>query len=108
MAIHKIKIFSGRGSEYLAAKIASSFGTKLGQSEILKFSDGEFQPCFNESIRGKDLFFLVDVCNHSITYKMNGYINHKSPDDHYQDLKRIIAAVGGKGQTYYRNNALSV
>lgn len=46
MAIHKIKIFSGRGSEYLAEKIAASFGTTLGQSEVLRFSDGEFQPCF--------------------------------------------------------------
>ena len=58
MAIHIIQIFSGRGSEYLAAKIASSFGTKLGQSEILKFSDGEFQPCFNESIRGCTVFII--------------------------------------------------
>ena len=52
MAIHKIKIFTGRGSEYLATKIAASFGTTLGQSEVLRFSDGEFQPCYNESIRG--------------------------------------------------------
>ena len=52
MAIHKIKIFSGRGSEYLAQKIAASFGTTLGQSEVLRFSDGEFQPSYNESIRG--------------------------------------------------------
>ena len=48
MAIHKIKIFSGRGSEYLAEKIAASFGTTLGQSEVLRFSDGEFQPCYKE------------------------------------------------------------
>ena len=48
MAIHKIKIFSGRGSEYLAEKIAASFGTTLGQSEVLRFSDGEFQPCYND------------------------------------------------------------
>ena len=39
---------------------------------------GEGKGLFHESIRGKDLFFLVDICNHSITYKMNGYINHKS------------------------------
>ena len=52
MAIHKIKIFTGRDSEYLAKKIAASFGTTLGQSEVLRFSDGEFQPCYNESIRG--------------------------------------------------------
>lgn len=47
-------------------------------------------------MRGKDLFILVDVCNHSLTYKMNGYTNHMSPDDHYQDLKRVIAATNGK------------
>ena len=58
MAIHKIKIFSGRGSEYLAEKIAASFGTTLGQSEVLRFSDGEFQPCYNESIRGCTVFII--------------------------------------------------
>ena len=58
MAIHKIKIFSGRGSEYLAQKIAASFGTTLGQSEVLRFSDGEFQPCYNESIRGCTVFII--------------------------------------------------
>lgn len=61
-----------------------------------RFGTGESKAILSESIRGKDLFLLVDVCNHSITYKMNGYINHKSPDDHYQDLKRIIAAANGK------------
>ncbi len=58
MAIHKIKIFAGRGSEYLAQKIAESFGTKLGQMEFLNFSDGEFQPSFNESIRGCTVFII--------------------------------------------------
>ena len=58
MAIHKIKIFTGRGSEYLAQKIAASFGTTLGQSEVLRFSDGEFQPCYNESIRGCTVFII--------------------------------------------------
>ncbi|HBA69293.1 MAG TPA: phosphoribosylpyrophosphate synthetase [Lachnospiraceae bacterium] len=61
-----------------------------------RFGTGEGKGVFYESIRGKDVFFLVDVCNHSITYKINGYINHKSPDDHYQDLKRLIAAAYGK------------
>ena len=45
-----------------------------------------------------DLYLMVDVCNYSLTYTMNGYENHMSPDDHYQDLKRIIAAVGGKAR----------
>ncbi|MDD3368338.1 MAG: ribose-phosphate pyrophosphokinase [Lachnospiraceae bacterium] len=61
-----------------------------------RFGSGEGKGVINESIRGKDLFILVDVCNHSITYSMNGYTNHMSPDDHYQDLKRIIAACNGK------------
>lgn len=63
-----------------------------------RFGTGEGKGVFHESIRGKDLFLLVDVCNHSITYKMNGYINHMSPDDHYQDLKRVIAACAGKAR----------
>ena len=61
-----------------------------------RFGSGEGKGIFHESIRGKDLYILVDVCNHSITYPVNGYINHMSPDDHYQDLKRIIAAAAGK------------
>ena len=61
-----------------------------------RFGTGEAKALFRESIRGKDLFILVDVCNHSITYNMNGYTNHMSPDDHYQDLKRVIAACNGK------------
>lgn len=61
-----------------------------------RFGTGEAKAQFHESIRGKDLFLLVDVCNHSITYQMNGYTNHMSPDDHYQDLKRVIAACNGK------------
>lgn len=63
-----------------------------------RFGTGEGKGVFHESIRGKDLFLLVDVCNHSIIYKMNGYINHMSPDDHYQDLKRVIAACAGKAR----------
>lgn len=65
-------------------------------SSCPRFGTGEAKGSIAESVRGKDLFILVDVCNHSISYKMNGYINYKSPDDHYQDLKRIIAAVNGK------------
>lgn len=61
-----------------------------------RFGSGEAKAVFNESIRGKDLYILVDVTNHSITYEMNGYTNHMSPDDHYQDLKRVIAACNGK------------
>lgn len=68
----------------------------LASASCPRFGTGEGKGVFMESIRGKDIFFLVDVCNHSITYRMNGYINHKSPDDHYQDLKRLISASYGK------------
>ena len=61
-----------------------------------RFGSGEAKGKITESVRGMDLFLMVDVINHSITYKMYGYENHMSPDDHYQDLKRIIAAATGK------------
>ena len=61
-----------------------------------RFGSGESKGVLNTSVRGKDIFILTDVCNHSITYQMNGFTNHMSPDDHYQDLKRIIAAIDGK------------
>lgn len=61
-----------------------------------RFGSGEAKGVIKESIRGKDLFIMVDVCNHSLSYKVNGFTNYMSPDDHYQDLKRIIAAATGK------------
>ncbi len=70
----------------------------LVDAECPRFGSGEGKGVFHESVHGKDLFILVDVCNHSITYKTNGFINHMSPDDHYQDLKRIIAACNGKAK----------
>ena len=66
--------------------------------DVPRFGSGEAKAQISETIRGKDLFILTDVCNHSITYNMNGYTNHMSPDDHYQDLKRVIAAIGGKAR----------
>lgn len=85
---HKNSIaFSGyqRDSYILATKVPR-FGSGEAKGEIL------------ESVRGTDLYIMVDVCNYSLTYSMGGYVNHMSPDDHYQDLKRIIAAVGGKAR----------
>ena len=52
----------------------------------------------NESVRGLDLYIMVDVTNYSLTYSLCGQTNHMSPDDHYADLKRVIAAVGGKAK----------
>ena len=61
-----------------------------------RFSSGEAKGMSGESIRDRDLYILVDVCNSSLTYKMDGVPNRMSPDDHYQDLKRIIAACNGQ------------
>ncbi len=63
-----------------------------------RFGSGEAKGIIRESVRGDDLYILVDVCNYSLTYTVCGHTNHMSPDDHYQDLKRIIAAVGGKAR----------
>jgi ribose-phosphate pyrophosphokinase len=68
----------------------------LCKFSVPRFNSGEGKAVLEETVRGKDLFILVDVCNHSLTYTMNGYTNHMSPDDHYQDLKRVIAAVAGR------------
>ena len=63
-----------------------------------RFGSGEGKGALNESVRGNDIYILVDVCNHNLTYSLNGMVNHMSPDDHFQDLKRVIAAVGGKAR----------
>ncbi|MCI5827764.1 MAG: ribose-phosphate pyrophosphokinase [Lachnospiraceae bacterium] len=63
-----------------------------------RFGNGEAKGTIKESVRGDDLYIMLDITNHSLTYKMCGEINHMSPDDHYQDLKRIIAASSGKAK----------
>ncbi len=63
-----------------------------------RFGTGEAKGILNESVRGKDIYILVDVCNHSLSYTVCGQTNHMSPDDHYQDLKRVIAAISGKAR----------
>lgn len=68
------------------------------KTSVPRFGSGEAKGVILESVRGYDLYILVDVCNHSLTYNLCGKTNHMSPDDHYQDLKRIIAAVGGKAR----------
>ena len=68
------------------------------KSTISRFGSGEAKGTIEESVRGDDLYLLVDVCNYSMTYSLSGRINHMSPDDHFQDLKRIIAAIAGKAR----------
>ena len=72
--------------------------TYILSAKTPRFGSGEAKGMINESVRGYDVYILVDVCDYSLTYSLSGHTNHMSPDDHYQDLKRIIAAVGGKAR----------
>ena len=72
--------------------------TYILASSTPRFGSGEGKGVILESVRGTDLYIMVDVCNYSLTYSLSGHKNRMSPDDHYQDLKRIIAAVGGKAR----------
>ena len=71
---------------YILGARTPRFGSGEGKGEIL------------ESVRGDDLYIMVDVCNYSLNYSLNGLKNHMSPDDHYQDLKRVIASASGKAK----------
>lgn len=63
-----------------------------------RFGTGEGRGIINDSVRGTDLYIIVDVLNSSITYTLFGEVNHMSPDNHYEDLKRIISAANGKAK----------
>ena len=66
--------------------------------DLPRFGTGEGKGVLSKSVRGMDLYLLADVVNYSETYKMFGITNHMSPDDHYQNLKRVIASIGGKAR----------
>ena len=68
------------------------------EAKTPRFGSGEGKGTIEESVRGDDLYFMVDICNYSLTYSLCGMVNHMSPDDHFQDLKRVIAAAAGKAR----------
>ncbi|MCI9329665.1 MAG: ribose-phosphate pyrophosphokinase [Ruminococcus sp.] len=67
-------------------------------TNVPRFGSGEAKGIITESVRGKDLYLMVDVLNYNVTYSLTGNVNHMSPDDHFQNLKRVIAAIGGKSR----------
>ena len=80
MAIHKLKIFAGSGSHELAAKIAESYGCELGDLSVSRFSDGEFQPAFEESIRGCTVFiFCRTTATPAFSVAVQPYLNDNTP-----------------------------
>lgn len=72
--------------------------TYLVENDLPRFGSGEGKGVIKESVRGMDLYLMVDVCNYNTSYTISGKQNPMSPDDHYQNLKRIIAAVAGKAR----------
>ena len=95
-----IKWRAERESEHKDSLAFSGYqrDTYILQADVPRFGSGEAKGVIKQSVRGSDLYLLVDVANYSLTYSLCGHENHMSPDDHYQDLKRIIAAVGGKAR----------
>ncbi len=103
----KLSIISMRGAEDITAKIdryLKSFrdfeyeDTYVTHVTCPRFGTGEGKCVINETVRGHDVYIICDIFNYGVTYKMYGIENHMSPDDHFQDLKRIIGAMGGKAR----------
>lgn len=97
---HIVKWRKEREHEHLGTPELRSYArdSYLIDASVPRFGSGEAKGIINDTVRGDDLYLLVDVCNYSLTYSLCGHTNHMSPDDHFQDLKRIIAAVGGKAR----------
>ena len=104
----KLSIISMRGCEEITAKIDwylrkfregyENEQTYITHIRCPRFGSGEAKCVIDETVRGHDVYIICDMFNHGITYKMYGVENRMSPDDHYQDLKRIIAAISGKAR----------
>lgn len=106
-AFGQLSVISMRGCEEITAKIdwylrkfreAENKETYITHIHCPRFGSGEAKCIIDETVRGHDVYIICDMFNHGITYKMYGVENRMSPDDHYQDLKRIIAAISGKAR----------
>lgn len=107
-AFGKLSVISMRGCEEITAKIDwylrkfregyENEQTYITHIHCPRFGSGEAKCIIDETVRGHDVYIICDMFNHGITYKMYGVENRMSPDDHYQDLKRIIAAISGKAR----------
>ena len=87
-----------RSSDHLddITKLSYHSGSYIVTAKVPRFGSGEAKGEIHQSVRGLDVYIMTDVTNYSLTYKLCGNVNHYSPDDHYADLKRIIAAIEGK------------
>jgi len=90
-----MKTYAGRIMDYLT-EIAPDVDVSIIDVDLPRFKTGDAKAILDESVRGKDVYILIDVGNFSETYSIHGYENHMSPDEHYMDLMRTISAIGGK------------
>jgi len=102
VAMKGFEDFANQVDKWLIDFHKENFGTApdtfILKSRCPRFANGEGKGIIDETVRGKDLYILTDVGNYSVTYPIVGMTNHMSPDDHYQDLKRIICAASGKAK----------
>lgn len=106
--VGKLSIISMKGCEQFTRKIDNYLKSMRKDFEDVdtyvthvtcpRFGTGEGKCVIDETVRGHDVYIICDCFNYGVTYKMYGFDNHMSPDDHYQDLKRVIAAMGGKAR----------
>ena len=96
-----------RGCENFTAQVDSYLqewrrhdtdGTFIVDADCPRFGSGEGKGALHQSLRGNDVYIICDVFNHGVKYTMYGQTVPMSPDDHFQDLKRIIGAIGGKAR----------
>jgi ribose-phosphate pyrophosphokinase len=91
----RTKAQDGKQTDYYMDEIKSSY---LVPVDCVRFSNGEGKAVLTETVRGKDIYIISDVGNYSCTYKMFGITTHVGPDEHFQDIKRTISAIAGKGR----------
>lgn len=102
IALESCKELGGKIDQYLQRKrednLESNPKTFLISTDAIRFSNGEGKVRLEETVRGKDIYILCDVGNYSCTYEMYGITNHMGPDEHFQDIKRVVSAIGGKAR----------
>ena len=98
IVMENMKEFGESVNEHLKEIMGTSNNLIIPIEEI-RFNNGEGKIVLKESVRKKDIYILTDILNHSITYKMYDYYNHKSPDDHYVDITRVLCAIRNQAES---------
>jgi ribose-phosphate pyrophosphokinase len=102
IALESCKELGAKINQYLLEKQEDNLEdmpkTFLISTDAIRFSNGEGKVRLEETVRGKDIYIICDVGNYSCTYEMYGFTHHMGPDEHFQDIKRVVSAIGGKAR----------